>query len=112
MDWIKLTDESQVEEIISTSFAQPVVVFKHSTSCSISHMAKLRIESTWDLNLQCYFLDLLAHRPLSKYIAEKFYVYHESPQILLIDKGECIYDASHFDITVDELKEAIEFQEH
>ena len=46
---------------------------------------------------------LITYRPVSQYIADKFSVWHESPQVLLISKGECIYDASHLDITVAEL---------
>jgi len=51
------------------------------------------------------FLDLLAHRSLSNKIAEQFSVYHESPQVLLIRNGECIYDESHMGISMPELVE-------
>ena len=57
--------------------------------------------------VESYFLDLIAHRDVSNYIAEAFSVYHESPQILLIQNGECTYETSHLDITVGDLKESL-----
>jgi bacillithiol system protein YtxJ len=49
-------------------------------------------------------LDLIAYRPISLEIAEKFGIQHQSPQALVIDKGACTYSATHWDISVDELK--------
>ncbi|MGY0040145.1 monothiol bacilliredoxin BrxC family protein [Pedobacter sp. NJ-S-72] len=58
-----------------------------------------------DTNL--YFLDLISHRAISAQIAETFQVHHESPQILLIKNGDCVLDASHSDISADEVAELI-----
>jgi bacillithiol system protein YtxJ len=49
-------------------------------------------------------LDLIAYRPISGQIAEQFAVEHQSPQVLVIDKGACPYSATHWDISVDEIK--------
>jgi bacillithiol system protein YtxJ len=54
-----------------------------------------------------YYLDLIAHRNISNKISEVFHVYHESPQILIIKNGECVYDESHMGIRMDEIVEAI-----
>ena len=73
-------------------------------------MAKLRLEDNWDFDeneLLPYYLDLKNFKFVSAEIANRLSVVHESPQVLLIRKGECIYDASHFDISVDELKETL-----
>lgn len=108
MNWHPLTTVSQIEEIIERSKEVPCAIFKHSTRCSISSMAKYRLEDDWDFDgkdLEPYYLDLIAHRDVSNAIAQQFSVHHESPQILLIRAGECTYDASHLDITVAELKE-------
>jgi bacillithiol system protein YtxJ len=55
--------------------------------------------------IQFYYLDLLNYRAISNAIAEKFSVYHESPQILLIKNGECNYDESHGGIQMEEIVE-------
>lgn len=54
-----------------------------------------------------YFLDLISYRAISAQIAETFQVHHESPQILLIKDGECVLDASHSDISAEEVAEVI-----
>jgi len=50
-----------------------------------------------------YYLDLLQFRDVSNHIASSFQVHHESPQILLIKKGECIFEESHNAIDMDEI---------
>lgn len=106
IQWIPLDSESQLDEIVEQSNNTPCLIFKHSTRCNISSMAKTRLEKSWDFStseMKPYYLDLIAFRGISNAIAEKFGVYHESPQVLLIRNGECTYDASHLDISVEEL---------
>jgi bacillithiol system protein YtxJ len=106
MNWESLTDEAQLETILQQSFQQPVVIFKHSTRCSISSMAKNRLERVSSPeNISFYYLDLIRYRSVSNKIAEMFQVYHESPQVLLIKNGECIYDESHSGIEMNEIVE-------
>jgi bacillithiol system protein YtxJ len=86
------------------------VIFKHSTRCSVSLMAKKRFEYEWDAipaSTPIYFLDLIKHRDVSALIAEIFQVYHESPQALLIKNGECVLDSSHSEIDAEEIAEVI-----
>jgi bacillithiol system protein YtxJ len=106
MTWNELTDEKQLAEIKELSKDQPVVIFKHSTRCSISSMAKNRLErSIAPSNAAFYCLDLIRHRDVSNRIAQMFHVHHESPQVLLIRNGECIYDESHNGISMAEIVE-------
>ena len=59
MQWIELKDLAQLAEIRERSFSQPQVIFKHSTRCSISSMAKARLErSEAPGGVKFYFLDL------------------------------------------------------
>jgi bacillithiol system protein YtxJ len=109
INWIELTDLGQLNEIMDLSHEQPVVIFKHSTRCSISRMALKQFENEFDLEgrVTPYFLDLLNHRDISNEIATRFEVYHQSPQLLLIKEGKSIYDASHSDIDAVELKRRV-----
>jgi bacillithiol system protein YtxJ len=71
-------------------------------------MAKKRFEHDWDSipeGTPVYFLDLISFREISNKIAEQFKVHHESPQMLLIKNGECIYETSHGEISAEELAE-------
>lgn len=88
----------------------PCLIFKHSTRCSISSTAKNRLESKWQLappTLTPFYLDLLQNRELSNYIAQKFNITHESPQILLIINGECVYSESHLNINLPDIANQI-----
>jgi bacillithiol system protein YtxJ len=104
MNWIPLTTEKQLAEIREASAEKPVVIFKHSTRCSISAVAKSRLErAAAPEEISFYYLDLIKFRDISNKIAADFDVPHESPQVLLIRNGECIYDESHSGITMDDL---------
>ena len=108
MNWNKLIDVNQLQTIKEESYNQPVLILKHSTTCSISATALNRLERNWKQEkvgeLKPYYLDLLRYRPISAEIASLFKVEHQSPQVLIIQNGECIYDASHFDISFAELE--------
>ena len=106
MNWISLTNEEQLHQIKVNSNGRPQVIFKHSTRCSISSVAKNRLErSIQPDEVDFYFLDLITYRTISNKIAADFDVYHESPQVLLIKNGECIYDESHSGIDMEEIIE-------
>lgn len=108
MQWIQLTDENQLNNIITRSREKSQVIFKHSTRCGISSVAFKRLEKMeTQQNVDFYFLDLVAHRNISNKIAEIFNIHHESPQVLVIKGGECVYDESHLGIMAqDILKQA------
>lgn len=108
MSWIKLENDNQLKDIKADNGYS--VIFKHSTRCSISMMAKKRVDL--DLSdlpeiVKPYFLDLIAHRDISNQISELFQVHHESPQLLLIKDGECILDQSHGDISIEDTLDSI-----
>lgn len=111
MNWTPLTNESQLEAIREESRERPVMIFKHSTRCSISATAKARMERNWKADAAAgttpYYLDLIANRSLSSQVASYFEVPHESPQVLLISGGECIYDASHFEISFEDIRQQL-----
>lgn len=107
MDWINLDNDTALTKAIENSHLNKgIVIFKHSTRCSISSVAKSRLSLKWDFNkeLPTYYLDLIKHRDISDLIAKKFDIMHESPQLLIIEKGKCIYNASHLGISVNNIK--------
>lgn len=106
INWIPMTNLGQLNEIITLSETKPVIIFKHSTRCSVSRMALRQFENEfdWDGNVDAYFLDLLEYRDISNEITSRFGVYHQSPQLILIKEGKTIYDVSHSGIDAEELK--------
>ena len=108
MNWTPLQDEQQLSEIIENSDTAPQVIFKHSTRCSVSSMAKNRLDKNYAPGATpFYFLDLIKYRHISNKIADHFNVRHQSPQILVISKGKCIFTESHSGIVFDEIEEAV-----
>ena len=108
MNWKAIQSENQINTIIERSKEVPCLIFKHSTSCPISSMAKSRLEMAWNLKgeeVEVYYLDLIAYRAISNKVASDFGVRHESPQVLLIKDGICSFNTSHLDISVDGVKE-------
>ncbi len=111
MEWSKLESVDQLSEIQQQSKDQFVLIFKHSTTCSISRTALDRFQRNWNAEamkeVTPYYLDLLAHRDISNQIASNFSVEHQSPQLLVIRNGQSVYDRSHFDIDFKSVKEVI-----
>ena len=110
INWIPLEDLGQIEEIIALSEQMPVIIFKHSTRCSISRMALKNFKNEYDLgeNVAAYFLDLISFREVSNEIASRFNVVHQSPQLLLIVGGKSVYDVSHSSIDAQELRSKLQ----
>ncbi|KFF17120.1 bacillithiol system redox-active protein YtxJ [Flavobacterium hydatis] len=109
INWIPLTSLYQLDEIVTESKDKQILIFKHSTRCSISRMALKQFEKEFDLEdkVKAYFLDLIAYREVSNEIASRFNVVHQSPQLLLIKDGKSIYDVSHSDIDAEALKSKV-----
>ncbi len=113
MNWLMLIDEKQLAELDQQSYdieKKGVLLFKHSTICATSSMALNRLERNWNIPseiLPAYFLDLLNHKNISSEIAAKYAIRHESPQVLIIKNGECIYTNSHSGISFDDIQKIV-----
>lgn len=107
LEWNLLTQSDDMYQLIRESSDYPLLIFKHSSHCHVSSIAKMRLESHWDasLNVKPYFLDIFKSRHLSDRIADIFNVEHESPQVLVIYEGRCVQHNSHLDISTDRLKD-------
>ena len=107
MNWKDLTSIDELNGAIAESSDNLVILFKHSTRCSISRMALKMLEMGWDESLNgvsAYYLDLLNHRDVSNAIAEKLDVIHQSPQMLILKNGAAVSVTNHSDINADEVK--------
>jgi len=104
-NWSFLIDENTLQDLVKLSFSEKVLILKHSTRCSISTMSKNRLESVGENSKikNCFLLDVLNCRKISSKIESDFKVIHESPQVLIIQNGECIYNASHNEINWDRI---------
>lgn len=96
--WTELTSIDQLHALMEQSVEIPVLIFKHSTSCSISAMAINRFENKWTASPEAcvvVYLDLLRFRSISNEIATITGVQHQSPQALLLKNKQVVYADSH-----------------
>lgn len=105
--WRNLIDLGQLKEIDTLSYETPVLIFKHSTRCSISRFILKNFENEYhysDKILCPYFLDLLNYRLISNEIANQYGVQHQSPQILIIKEGKCVFTETHERIEANQIQ--------
>ena len=105
--WNLIESEKDLEEAIKKSYSRKIAIFKHSTSCFISKTVlknfEKEIEESEEHGAILYYLDLLAHRDISNKIAEDFGIRHESPQLIVIQNGDEVNNASHQDISLKQI---------
>lgn len=105
--WENLTSHEQLADALAEdSF---VLLFKHSTRCSISSMAISKFESKWNTSqpVRLLYLDLLNYRSISNEIADKTGITHQSPQAILLKGGKVLYHNSHSGISANEIEELL-----
>lgn len=104
MEKFDITTLDQLNEIDKNSINTSQLIYKHSTTCTLS-------EGVWnDLkksDLKINYLDLLAYRNISNEIESRYNVRHESPQVLIIKNGKCTYHESHWRIEVERIKKEL-----
>lgn len=101
IEWLSLNSNDELTSAIEASMETPVLLFKHSTRCSISSSALSRVTRSWnnsEVNVKPYLLDLIAHREVSAEIADRLNVVHQSPQMIIVHKGKAIFNSSHMEI--------------
>jgi bacillithiol system protein YtxJ len=92
--WIELNLPAQLFDLLESCEQKELLFFKHSTRCSISALAKNRLEKLPDTKF-IYYIDVIKNRQLSNCLAEHFNIRHESPQLIKIHNGQAVMHASH-----------------
>ena len=101
---VRITDTKAFEELTDRSKERPVVIFKHSLTCPISAAAYQQMEQ---FNGDVALVEVQKSRALSTEIESRLGVAHESPQVIVLSKGQVAWNASHFKITADAVTDAV-----
>jgi len=104
--WTRIESEKDLDAAVEKSLQKKVVIFKHSTRCFISKTVLKSFEKQMeksDKDYSFYFLDLIAHRNISNDIESQLDVVHQSPQLIVLENGKAIYNASHQSIDLDKI---------
>ncbi len=111
MDYRVLNETGQLDELDSLSQTRAQIIFKHSTRCSVSSMAKrgldMDLKQAGKVAFDIYYLDLIQYREISNQIATRYHIQHESPQLLVIKNGQCVFNASHDDVALQDALESL-----
>ena len=105
-----LSDVAELEAAIAESRERPVLLFKHSRTCGISHGAldELQAHVARNVGAAAYkLITVQSHRRISDEAATRLGVRHETPQAILLRDGRPIWKASHFSITAAQLDQVM-----
>lgn len=100
-----LDNADELSRLFELSNEKPVVIFKHSSLCPISADAyeeMLRFDN--DVNL----VVVQRARQISNEIESLTGITHESPQVIILRNGKPVWNASHWHITLQAVKEAFQ----
>ena len=99
--FIKFHESEKLDDLFQASHKEPVVFFKHSTTCAIS--ANL-INEIAKIDSKVFVMVVQNARRVSDEIAKRTGIKHESPQTIIVKNGRAIYHASHYDIVAYEIE--------
>jgi len=107
-----ISSRSELDRALDASFRTPVFVFKHSLACVTSVWSRKTYEdfvkSLAPETALCTVIEVQRARDVSDELARRTGVRHETPQVLLLNGGEAVWDASHWEITKEALREALD----
>mgnify|MGYP001218874658 FL=1 len=98
------------EQELARAFEEPwALVFKHSTRCPVSTAAHREVVEfrRRHPSADVYVVHVVEQRDLSKAVAERTRVRHESPQAIVLAAGAVIWSDSHEGVTADALEAAL-----
>jgi len=96
---IDFIQEEQWQDLLDQSMNESVFLFKHSIRCGVSSMVLSRFEKQMrERNKKYYFLNILANRDLSNWIAGELNIRHESPQLIVLKEAKVIAYDSHYNL--------------
>ena len=103
--FIKVTGVEQFSDLLSRSQKQPVVIFKHSLTCPVSSAAYDEMEQFAG---EVVLVEVQLARELSREIEKRTGIRHESPQVLVLENGKVVWNASHFKVKAQAVAEALQ----
>ena len=103
--FVRVVGTEALEDLINRSQERPVVIFKHSTTCPVSAAIYNEMER---FDGEVALVEVQRARALSREIEKRTGIRHESPQVIVLQKGIVIWNASHWRVTARAVTEAVE----
>lgn len=102
--FVEAGDSESVDELLRRSQEQPLVIFKHSLTCSLSADA---YEEMTRFQGRVVLVPVQRARNLSREIENKTGIGHQSPQVIVLFRGQVVWNASHWEVRADTVVEAL-----
>src|ERR687893_229234 len=102
--FVTVGDAAELEQLFARSHREPVLLFKHSTTCPISAAAYQQMSR---VEGEVALVVVQKARDLSREIETRTGVRHESPQALILRDGAVVWSASHWNVTADSVARAL-----
>jgi bacillithiol system protein YtxJ len=101
-----IASEADVAALLAAPLA---VLYKHSPICGTSSFAYEEMVAFRRVRpVPVYLVDVIKHRPLSRALAERLAVLHQSPQAIVLRHGVAAWHRSHYEIEVAALARAVD----
>ncbi len=102
-----VSGDDALNTILEQSKHEPVILFNHDPHCPISARAFAQMEHVEnDVTL----IDVSREKGLTRKVQEQTGIRHESPQVIIVQDGQPIWSASHFEITASAVTNAVNSQ--
>lgn len=102
--WREIETIAEWQETLQRSTERPVIVLKHSTTCPVSanafHELQKYLQGQPREDIDYVLVKVIESRPVSNQIADDLAVRHASPQIILVEQKNPVWNTSHWSITV------------
>ena len=104
---LPLVPDKQLHDEFATQ--EFVVLYKHSPLCGLCDIAIAEVNAFVDANpdVPVWMVDVISQRPMSQRLAAMLDVEHESPQVIMVRRGESVWNGSHRRVTRTRLEEAM-----
>ncbi|MCF8412902.1 MAG: bacillithiol system redox-active protein YtxJ [Melioribacteraceae bacterium] len=111
-----ISEKFELENLLADN-EKELILLKVSPYCPISHSVESNFDR-WAENLEndpeldIRKVNVISARNLSNYVAEKFQIRHESPQLIWFTKtGKIKWHESHYGISTEQLNENLKVNE-
>ena len=103
------TPTASLDDVMAHSAREPVVLYKHSAYCGISMRACRQLAQLNEPDdPPVYEVVVQEDRALSKEVAERLGVRHETPQVIVLHEGRPVFHTSHHRVTAQAVRDALE----
>jgi bacillithiol system protein YtxJ len=103
--FVELSDLAALDNFLAQSNGDPVIIFKHSSTCGISARAYTQMS---ELERPVGLVTVQTARAVSDEIGKRMGLEHETPQVMIVSHGKVAWTASHGQVKAAAVEAALE----